>query len=241
MSNGDIRIEIPNINEVVRSMTAGMQHMQEACELAVARAINRTLDAMRAEAIRLARERYLFKGVAAGRVFDELYMRKCAKGGTKGTLHISGDSGMSLRHFSPSPNVPGKKPAQGVSAKVLRGGSRKVRNLSGYSKPFIMKKMSGKHDNGDYGVFVRKNGVNNFHQRGKRRGRWKNIVNGKLINSSKNVWAGVKMLFGASPIQVLQRKESQERIQQVAEQTFPKRLAHEIDALLAGVSRGKGR
>ena len=64
-----IRLDIPNMDETIRALTAPLQHMPKECESAVSRAINRTLNAMRAEAIRIARRAYVY--VPPGRLFEE--------------------------------------------------------------------------------------------------------------------------------------------------------------------------
>ena len=49
----------------------------------------------------------------------------------------------------------------------------------------------------------------------------------------------LEMLLGPSPVQALQRQESQERIMARAEEVFSPRLRHEIDHLLAGLGGGR--
>ena len=83
-----IRLDIPNMDETIRALTAPLQHMPKECEIAVSRAINRTLNAMRAEAIRIARRAYVY--VPPGRLFDQLYLKKAQRGTTKACLYISG-------------------------------------------------------------------------------------------------------------------------------------------------------
>ena len=109
-----IRLDIPNMDETIRALTASLQHMPKECEIAVSRAINRTLNAMRAEAIRIARRAYVY--VPPGRLFDQLYLKKAQRGTTKACLYISGRRGISQYHFRPAPKFPGTKPPAGVSA-----------------------------------------------------------------------------------------------------------------------------
>ncbi len=208
-----IRLDIPNMDETIRALTAPLQHMPKECESAVSRAINRTLNAMRAEAIRIARRAYVY--VPPGRLFDQLYLKKAQRGTTKACLYISGRRGISQYHFRPEPKFPGTKPPAGVSAQIRQGGTRKVYQEPGYSKPFIMKKLRG-IDFGGYGVFMRKKGVNNFHKKGRK-------------GAEGLVWKGVKMLFGASPIQSLLKKEKQQQIVDKASEVFPRRLQHEVN------------
>ena len=99
-----IRLDIPNMDETIRALTAPLQHMPKECESAVSRAINRTLNAMRAEAIRIARRAYVY--VPPGRLFDQLYLKKAQRGTTKACLYISGRRGISQYHFRPEPKFP---------------------------------------------------------------------------------------------------------------------------------------
>lgn len=220
-----IRLDIPNMDETLRALTASLRHMPKECEIAAVRAINRTLNAMRAEAIRIAKRSYVH---VPGRLFDQLYLKKARRGMTEACLYISGRRGISLYHFRPEPKFPGNRPPEGVSAQVRQGGTRKVYQQPGYSKPFIMKKLRGT-EFGGYGVFMREKGVNNYHRKGRK-------------GAEGLVWKGVKMLFGASPIQSLLKKENQRQIVDKASEVFPRRLQHEIDFQIAKLaSQGKMR
>ena len=220
-----IRLDIPNMDETLRALTASLRHMPKECEIAAVRAINRTLNAMRAEAIRIAKRSYVH---VPGRLFDQLYLKKARRGMTEACLYISGRRGISLYHFRPEPKFPGNRPPAGVSAQVRQGGTRKVYQQPGYSKPFIMKKLRGP-EFGGYGVFMREKGVNNYHRKGRK-------------GAEGLVWKGVKMLFGASPIQSLLKKENQRQIVDKASEVFPRRLQHEIDFQIAKLaSQGKMR
>ena len=220
-----IRLDIPNMDETLRALTASLRHMPKECEIAAVRAINRTLNAMRAEAIRIAKRSYVH---VPGRLFDQLYLKKARRGMTEACLYISGRRGISLYHFRPEPKFPGNRPPAGVSAQVRQGGTRKVYQQPGYSKPFIMKKLRGT-EFGGYGVFMREKGVNNYHRKGRK-------------GAEGLVWKGGKMLFGASPIQSLLKKENQRQIVDKASEVFPRRLQHEIDFQIAKLaSQGKMR
>ena len=149
----------------------------------------------------------------AGKAFSHLYFTTANKANLRGTLFIAGERGMSLYRFKPTPKTPGKRPSGGVTAQVRRDGSRRVYGRPGYSKPFIMKKAQG-----NYGVFVRKQG-----------------------SKGPIRWKDYEMLYGASPIQSLQRQDSQEHIRAKAAETFSKRLRHEVDVLLFSLAAGGGR
>ena len=220
-----IRLDIPNMDETIRSLTAPLRHLPRDCEIAVSRAVNRTLNAMRAEAIRIAKRSYVH---VPGRLFDQLYLKKARRGMTEASLYISGRRGISLYHFRPAPKFPGTRPPAGVSAQVRQGGTRKVYQQPGYSKPFIMKKLRGT-DFGGYGVFIREKGVNNYRKKGR-------------PGAEGLVWQGVKMLFGASPIQSLLKKDNQQRIVDKAVEVFPLRLEHEVNVQIGKMATlGKRR
>ena len=141
-------------------MDAAMEHMRETLEAvgeqkaraALARALNRTLTAVRTEATRIARTTYTAR---RKKLFDNIFISRAGRGKLEGVLEIHGSPGVSLIHFEATPNRPQRpaaRPADGVSARILRSGSRKVARSpkSGRSKSFIIRKPQG-----GYGVFVR--------------------------------------------------------------------------------------
>ena len=89
-----------------------------------------------------------------------------------------------------------------------------------------MKKLRG-IDFGGYGVFMRKKGVNNFHKKGRK-------------GAEGLVWKGVKMLFGASPIQSLLKKENQQQIVDKASEVFPRRHREKYDEKQRVIVGGQG-
>lgn len=201
-----------SITITAEGMDAAMARMRETLEAvgeqkaraALARAINRTLTAVRAEAARIARTTYTAR---QKKLFDNIFINRAGRGKLEGVLEIHGSPGMSLIHFEATPNRPQRpaaRPADGVSARILRSGSRKVArsHKSGGSKSFVIRKPQG-----GYGVFVR---------------------HGQKL----------EMLFGPSPVQALQRADSQERMIERADEVFSRRLRHELDVLLSGIVRG---
>ncbi|WP_300807631.1 hypothetical protein [uncultured Desulfovibrio sp.] len=201
-----------SITITAEGMDAAMEHMRETLEAvgeqkaraALARALNRTLTAVRTEATRIARTTYTAR---RKKLFDNIFISRAGRGKLEGVLEIHGSPGVSLIHFEATPNRPQRpaaRPADGVSARILRSGSRKVArsHKSGGSKSFVIRKPQG-----GYGVFVR---------------------HGQKL----------EMLFGPSPVQALQRADSQERLIERADEVFPRRLRHELDVLLSGLVRG---
>ena len=177
----------------------------ELRDKAVTRAVNRTLMAIKAEATRIATQRYTAR---PKKLFDNVKLRRAVAGNLAGEITIMGHLGVSLIHFQAQPNVPGTRPRGGVTAQVRKAGTRKVYGREGFDRPFIMRKKQG-----GFGVFVRRHG-----------GEWADYSRGNM-----------QMLFGASPVQALQGREAEERLQDRAAEVFTKRLAHEIDVLIAGI------
>lgn len=201
-----------SITITAEGVDAAMARMRETLEAvgeqkartALVRAINRTLDTVRAEAARIARTTYTAR---QKKLFDNIFINRAGRGKLEGVLEIHGSPGMSLIHFEAMPNRPqrpGSRPADGVRVRIRKDGSRKVArsHKPGGSKSFIIRKPQG-----GYGVFVR---------------------HGQEL----------EMLYGPSPVQALQRADSQERLVERAEDVFSRRLRHELDVLLSGIVRG---
>lgn len=206
-----VQLDAGEFQDVLRDMTARIQHLPEDCALATARAVNRTLEAVRAEAVRAASNAYTAR---AESLRKNTVILKATARNPRGTLKLSGTMGVPLVEFKPSPGsapnwrgVPSAKrrPKAGVSSLVKRGGKRKVYGEAPY-KPFFARVGKG------WGLYTRTSVKGNLQQ-----------------------------LFGPSPVQMFGSDEARDRLQARAREVFPTRLAHEIDALLAGVSRGKGR
>lgn len=202
-----ITITVPNMDEAVKNCRAALDALGKNSGVALARAVNRSLEAVRAEATKIVRSAYTAR---REKLFDNIFVRRAGSQRPAGELELTGSKGISLIHFQARPALPDKRPKKGVSTKVRRDGPRRVRDVPGYTKPFILRKRQG-----GYGVFVRE------------------------VGGGFRDWGGLQMLWGASPIQALQRREDQERLADRAAEVFPRRLEHEIDALLAGVSRGR--
>lgn len=207
--SGIIKIEIPDLEQTIRAMTRGVQHLPGECQAAITRAVNRTLDAVRAEAVRIGREKYTAK---AESLRKRAVIRRATRTAPVGVLELRGRKGIPLIQFRANPRqvpnwkgvpVKQRKPRGGVSNIVKKGGRRKV-YAEGGNKPFVA------NIDGQPGIWVRYPGKNKKpHQ-----------------------------LFGPSPIQALGGQASRERLQAKARETFEKRLRHEVNAILAGHIRG---
>ena len=180
----------------------------KALKAVLSRAERRAMTAGRAMATRIARVTYTAR---ANKLFDAIFVsRHPEDGGGTSVLHIEGSRGVHRIHFKASPKtVTKRRPARGVSTQIKRGGRRYVPTLPGYDKPFIARRKQG-----DYGMFFRKSGTGKEDQ-----------------------WGNIEQAWGPSPIQALLPEEAQDQVMDRIQETFEKRLAHEIDALLAGVTR----
>ena len=203
--SGIIKIEIPDMERTIRAMTRGVQHLPGECSAAIARAVNRTLEAVRAEAVRMGREKYTAK---AESLRKRANIRRATRSTPVGVLELRGRKGISLIQFRAQPRqipnwkgvpVRQRRPKGGVTNLVKKSGRRKV-YAEGGNKPFVA------NVDGHLGIWVRYPGGN-----------------GKI-----------HMLFGPSPIQAMGGLESRERLQEKARETFEKRLQHEVNAILAG-------
>lgn len=180
---------------------------ERAVRTVVNRAEQRAMTAGRAAATRIARETYTAR---AKKLFDAIFVTKANGSGEKRTtLHIEGKPGVHRIHFKASPKTATRRrPARGVTTQVKRGGRRYVPELPGYSKPFIMRRKQG-----DFGMFYRKSGTGRAQQ-----------------------WGNIQQAWGPSPIQALTQEKAEEVMDRIQE-VFEERLQHEIDALLAGITR----
>lgn len=119
----------------------------------IANALNQSLAAGRKQAAREARKAYT---APIKKLFDNIHIQRAKGGSLEAKIELSGTRGVSLIHFQAKPNLPqppAARPAQGITAKTKRKGSRKVRfSPNGGSKSFIMRKKQG-----GFGVFVRHN------------------------------------------------------------------------------------
>lgn len=200
-----IRITIPDLDRTIADLTGTIRHLPDDCKKAVARAVNRTLEAVRAEAVRVGREAYTAK---AESLRKGSRIRKATAANPYGVLELRGRRGIPLVQFLPQPDTPPnwkgvhprrRAPKEGVSSQVKRGGARYVHTKDGH-KPFFAA------PRGELGLWVR-------------------IGPGR---------SDLRQRFGPSPIQAFSRPGAKERLEAKARETFPKRLRHEVDALLSG-------
>ena len=145
----DLVIDVENIGRLKAMFGPMLQNMSRDVINGMNSAINRTINEIGTLASKMARAEYTAKG---NRPVQK--KKKRARGG-HGSIKFSGIPGHSLYHFKPSRLVPQKmgRGDEGVSTQIRRGGSRKIQRVSGYSKPFVMRKKQG-----GYGLFARREG-----------------------------------------------------------------------------------
>ena len=113
-------------------MDVALGRMQDVLEalggkgagIAIARALNRSIQAAGTRATRIAKTAYTAQ-------YDELRanleIRRANRSNLEGALNITGRPGMSLIHFLPDPDVPqppAARPAAGVSVQIKKKGAR---------------------------------------------------------------------------------------------------------------------
>lgn len=141
-------------------MDVALGRMQDVLEalggkgagIAIARALNRSMQAARTRATRIAKTAYTAQ---YGDLLADIVVRRANRKSLEGTLEITGRPGMSLIHFLPDPDVPqppAARPPEGITVQIKKKGVRHVArsNMPGRSKSFIIRKPQG-----GYGVFVR--------------------------------------------------------------------------------------
>ncbi len=198
-----LRVQVSGLAEV-QEISARFNLLPQEMRKASARAINRTLQSVRALGARIARETY----TAPTRELTKRIVVKNAKAtDNEGQITFAGAKGVPLHRFLPNPRKkpdwrgvdPRKrKPEAGVSTKIKRAGQRKVKFGPDGQKPFWV------HNERTRGLYYR------F---GKRKD-------------------AIKPLFGPSPVQALLNDEAQSRLFEQADSTFSARLQHEVRRIL---------
>lgn len=190
--------------ETLRNITKSLLVLPDRFEIAVDRAINRTLITLRKEGNKLAMERYTAvreKPRNTARIF------KSFKGMMTGAIEFTGRRGSSLCNFRPSPQYEKKKrPAQGISSLIIKGGVRKVYTDADGNKPFWLPMKQG-----GYGLF--------YNAR---------------KNRTYKKWHGITLAYGPSGIQAITRKDAQEKLATLAESVLQKNMIHQLEAVIRG-------
>lgn len=190
--------------ETLRKLTKEFLVMPDRFEIAVDRAINRTLITVRKEGNKLATQRYT---AVREKPRDTARLFKSFKGMMTGEIEFTGRRGSSLRNFRPSPQQQkNKRPKQGISSLVIKGGARKVYTDEAGNKPFWMPMKQG-----GFGLFY----------------------NRRLKNKHKK-WQGITLAYGPSGIQAIMRKEAREKLRSLAETTLSKNMVSQLVTVING-------
>lgn len=129
-----INIEVSN--ESLSRAYKQLSQVQSKCPQAVARAVNRTMDGMRTDAVRGTTAKYFVKSSA---VRASLSFRKAAPGNLMGAM-ISRDKRHSLADYKLTPTTPtkGKRPN-------IKGAVKKAGGLKPLSRAFMVKRGGGRY------------------------------------------------------------------------------------------------
>ncbi len=151
MKNNVIQIKLDNANEEVQKMFNAFELLPKEINTAQARAINRTLQAIQSQAIKIAKNEYT---APTQNLKKRIRLEKATTQRIQGNFAIRDKPGIGLIHFAPSPakvlswkGIAPKNRKKVVSNKVHRAGKRKIYNTKG--TPFVAKVNNGKH------IFVR--------------------------------------------------------------------------------------
>lgn len=171
-------------------------------EKATDRSLNHALNAVRAEGVRVAREKYTAK---AKSVRATIKIRRVSVNNARGEVFFNGRVGTPAADFNISPrrapkwkgiNPQKRKPAEGILARYLKeGSSTPVKGPQG-QKSFLA----------PYGGKVYA-----WYRRSRRE--------------------GLRMLFGPSPIQALTSVDSRDRLTEYGLEDFRKQLANQVKQL----------
>lgn len=186
--------------------------IKDAAPKAASNAINRSLFAARAEAVRAVTKEYVIR---AGEVRKVMVIKKAGMSMLMGAVSAVG-SPIALSKFDVSPKRPGGKKKKILTARVKKTGGRKP-----IKKAFIATTASG-----HTGVFVRAKGV--FMKNNGPRS-WKNNPS----KMTKGVEA-IQQLHGPSIPQMLGADSVSKQIEARASDMLEKRLDHEIGRILSG-------
>lgn len=198
-----IRLNYYRLKEEAERVIREFAELPEKMELAQVRAINRTLLAVRSEAVRLATDTYTAKGGAL-RKKSQITPAKAER--LIGRLDFKDKPGIGLINFAPRPagviswkGIAPQRRKKVVTSQIRRNGSRKVYKDKGM--PFVAA------INGEKVIVTRK-GKDNKSDKDK----LIRLFGPSLVNA----------LYGGSHV-----------LQEKAEEMFIKRLRHEIEYLLS--------
>jgi hypothetical protein len=130
----------------VKPLMDAIKGIEKGQRKVVTRALNKTAQGARTDAVTLIRQELNLKAKA---IRDGLSIKRATWGNQQATLVARGKHGISLINYSPRPSRPGgRRPARGVSVHIKKRGQRKV-----VAGSFLVRTPSGQ-----VGVFKRVSG-----------------------------------------------------------------------------------
>lgn len=134
VNNGMIQISIPN--RALERAASGLRSVQSQFPQAVARAVNRTMDGLRTDAVRETHKKYF---VSAKDVRASISFRKATAGNLMGAM-VSKGKRHSLADYQLTPKTPsaGKKSA-------LKGAVKREGGLKSLGPAFLVKRAGGRY------------------------------------------------------------------------------------------------
>lgn len=146
-----IEIKLEKFDGEMKKISREFMELPKKMELAQARAINRTLQSLQGEAVKIASAEYTAKSV---NLKKRIKINKATAGRVFGLLEIRDKPGIGLIHFSPRPagviswkGIAPQNRKKVVSNKIKRNGARKVYREKG--TPFVAETGNGRH------IFIR--------------------------------------------------------------------------------------
>ncbi len=221
----DFKIELGKSAEEAYELGRKMRILPQDTRGAISRAINRTLEMIKTEGVRIARDRYTAKNAD---ISKHTRILKSNKETLQGHVFFSGKKGVPLGDFKATPKInpnwkgvkpKDRKPKLGVSVQIKStqaGGTFKTRRAPNGEKLFWAWK------SGYLRLVYREKGTRSPALR--ERGRSKTADEDK-INQEETTTIN---LYGPSPIQALMSKESTVRLQKKANEALEKRIQHEM-------------
>lgn len=146
-----VEVKLEGLEKETQKIFREFTELPKKTELAQARAINRTLQALQGEAVKIASAEYTAK---SANLKKRVKINKATASRVFGLLEITDKPGIGLIHFAPRPagviswkGIAPKNRKKVVSNQIKRNGSRKVYREKG--TPFAAEAANGRH------IFVR--------------------------------------------------------------------------------------
>lgn len=146
-----IEVKLEGFDGEMKKISREFAELPKKMELAQARAVNRTLQALQSEAVKIAAKEYTAKTV---NLRKRIKINKATAGRVFGLLEVRDRPGIGLIHFAPRPagviswkGIAPQRRKKVVSNKIKREGARKVYREKG--TPFVAEVNNGRH------IFVR--------------------------------------------------------------------------------------